>query len=189
MNKSFTFRLISKLGIHISENEYRDISLISAISRAMRGMKNAILLKYCMYSIILSPINYRIIRPYLWRKMGCKVGKKVFIGYGVWLDYNYANLIEIGDNVHITNMSLLLCHQRDLAEYSIGKDASSLPYRKGKIIIENGVMIGMNSTLMPGITVGEGAIIGAKSLVIKDVPPWTIVGGNPARVIKYLKSK
>ena len=108
MAKSITYRLISKLGINLSSGEYQDITLIGAIGRGLSGYFKAILLKYCMYSVLLSPLNYRLIRPYLWKKMGCKVGKKVFIGYGVWFDFNNAHLIEIGDNVHITNMCLLL---------------------------------------------------------------------------------
>ena len=84
-------------------------------------------------------------------------------------------------------MCLLLCHQRDLDDYFVGADASSLRYKKNKIIIEDGVMIGMNTTIMPGVKIGEGAIIGAKSLVIDDIPAWTIAAGNPAKVIKNIK--
>jgi acetyltransferase-like isoleucine patch superfamily enzyme len=189
MNKSIAYRLITKFGINISASEYQNITISGAIKRAVTGYWKCLLLKYCMYSVILSPLNYRIIRPYLWKKMGCKVGKKVFIGYGIWIDFNNANLIEIGDNVHITNMCLLLCHQRDIDNLFVGDDASSLPYKKNKIIIEDGVMIGMNSTIMPGVKIGEGAVIGAKSLVVDDIPPWTVAAGNPAKVIKNVRVK
>jgi acetyltransferase-like isoleucine patch superfamily enzyme len=47
----------------------------------------------------------------------------------------------------------------------------------------------MGSTIMPGVTIGEGAIIGAGSLVTKDVPAWTIAVGNPAMVVKELLEK
>ena len=187
MKKSNTYKLIKKLGIDLSVGEYYQISFFGALKRMMGGYFKSIILKYCMYSVLLSPLNYRLIRPYLWKKMGCKVGKKVFIGYGVWFDFNHADLIEIGNNVHVTNMCLLLCHQRDLDDYFVGADASSLRYKKNKIIIEDGVMIGMNTTIMPGVKIGEGAIIGAKSLVIDDIPAWTIAAGNPAKVIKNIK--
>ena len=186
MSKSITYRFISKLGINLSSGEYENITLIGAIRRGLSGYFKTILLKYCMYSVLLSPLNYRLIRPYLWKKMGCKVGKNVFIGYGVWLDFNYAHLIEIGDNVHITNMCLLLCHQRDIDQYAVGDDSSSLPYKKDKIIIEDGVMIGMNTTIMPGVRIGKGSIIGAKSLVVEDIPSWAIAAGNPAKIIKKI---
>lgn len=61
------------------------------------------------------------------------------------------------------------------------------PYQleKNVSVIENDVWIGDNALLLPGIRVGTGAIIGAGAVVTKDVPPYAIVGGNPARIIKY----
>lgn len=62
-------------------------------------------------------------------------------------------------------------------------------HTKGDTIIEDGVWIGMRSIIMPGITLGEGSVIAAGSVVTKDVPPYTIVGGNPAHIIKQRFSK
>ena len=56
--------------------------------------------------------------------------------------------------------------------------------KKGDTIIGNDVWIGMEAVIMPGVTVGDGAIIGARSVVVKDVEPYTIVGGNPAKPLK-----
>ncbi len=56
---------------------------------------------------------------------------------------------------------------------------------KGDLIIGNDVWIGHNATLMAGITVGDGAIIATNSTVVKDVPPYAIIGGNPANVIRH----
>jgi len=56
---------------------------------------------------------------------------------------------------------------------------------KGDIRVQNDVWIGAKSTIMSGITIHNGAIIGAGSVVTKDVPPYAIVGGNPAKVIKF----
>lgn len=58
-----------------------------------------------------------------------------------------------------------------------------LPY-KGDTIIGNDVWIGYDALLMPGVRIGNGAIISARSVVTSDVPPYTIVGGNPARIIR-----
>ena len=80
-----------------------------------------------------------------------KVGKKVFIGYGVWLDYNNTHLIEIGDNVHITNMCLLLCHQRDLSNYFVGDNSANLKYKKDKIINISPVIV--NKSFIMGLLV------------------------------------
>lgn len=62
--------------------------------------------------------------------------------------------------------------------------AGELPY-KGDTQIGNDVWIGYDATIMPGVTVGHGAIIASKSVVTKDVPAYSVVGGNPAEVIKH----
>lgn len=61
---------------------------------------------------------------------------------------------------------------------------SELPY-KGNTTIGNDVWIGYKSVIMPGVTIGDGAIVGSLSVVTKNVPAYSIVGGNPAKVIKY----
>lgn len=60
---------------------------------------------------------------------------------------------------------------------------SQLPF-KGDIVIGNDVWIGRESIIMPGVKIGDGAIIAAYSVVTKDVEPYSVVGGNPARFIK-----
>lgn len=62
-------------------------------------------------------------------------------------------------------------------------------FNHNQLIIGNDVWIGHGATLMSGIIVGDGAVIAAESVVTKDVPPYAIVGGNPAKVIKYRFSK
>lgn len=62
-------------------------------------------------------------------------------------------------------------------------DIKHLAY-KGDTIVGNDVWIGYESVIMPGIKIGNGAIIGAKSVVTKDVEPYSIVGGNPAKLIR-----
>ena len=59
--------------------------------------------------------------------------------------------------------------------------------RKGNTVIGNDVWIGRESIIMPGVTIGQGAIIGSGSVVTKDIPDWTIAVGSPAKVIKELK--
>jgi virginiamycin A acetyltransferase len=59
------------------------------------------------------------------------------------------------------------------------------PSCKGDIIIENDVWIGAKSTIMSGVKIHNGSVVGASSVVTKDVPPYSIVAGNPAQVIKY----
>lgn len=60
--------------------------------------------------------------------------------------------------------------------------SGELPF-KGDTVVGNDVWIGYESTMMPGVTIADGAIVAAKSVVVSDVPPYTIVGGNPAKII------
>ena len=64
-----------------------------------------------------------------------------------------------------------------------GFDMTSLP-SKGDTVVGNDVWLAYDATVMPGVSIGDGAIIGSKAVVTKDVAPYSIVGGNPARVIK-----
>jgi virginiamycin A acetyltransferase len=56
--------------------------------------------------------------------------------------------------------------------------------RKGDTVVGNDVWIGYDSMVMPGVTIGDGAIIATRSVVVSDVPPYAIVGGNPAKVVR-----
>lgn len=58
-----------------------------------------------------------------------------------------------------------------------------LPF-KGDTVVGNDVWIGYQAVIMPGVKIGDGAIIAAKSVVVKDVPPYTVVGGNPATSLR-----
>lgn len=71
----------------------------------------------------------------------------------------------------------------DAWEAVVPPHLSQLP-RKGDTVLENDVWIGRESIIMPGVHIGNGAIIAARSVVTKDVPPYAIVGGNPAKLIR-----
>ncbi|MDJ0568809.1 MAG: CatB-related O-acetyltransferase [Pleurocapsa sp. MO_192.B19] len=62
-------------------------------------------------------------------------------------------------------------------------DDDEFPF-KGDTVVGNDVWIGYESVIMPGLTIGDGAIVAAKSVVVNDVPPYCVVGGNPAKIIK-----
>lgn len=53
------------------------------------------------------------------------------------------------------------------------------------VVIEDGVWVGCNVVILKGVTVGRGSVVGAGAVVTKDVPPYAVVGGNPAKLIKY----
>lgn len=119
------------------------------------------------------------------RLRGVKIGKGTRISRNVILDDHNPELITIGKNVAITTRVVVLCHQRDLTKYSFGDDAMSFPFKEERVIIKDNVHIGIGSIIMPGVTIGEGAIIGAGSVVTKDIPPYCVAVGVPAKVIRY----
>lgn len=88
--------------------------------------------------------------------------------------------IEIGDDVFIGPKCNLITINHD-----VNPDNRSATYGK-PIKIEDKVWFGINATVLPGVTLGYGCIVGANSVVTKDVPPMTIVAGNPARIIKKI---
>ena len=185
---STTYKMLRTLGFNYSEEEYGNVSLRRVITQCFGNIYRKRLEKIMDWPI-LAPFCPRKLRPWILKRIGCHVGKNVFIGDYVRIDLNHANLIYIEDYAHITSGCRLLCHQRNLKNYHIGDNASKLGYRLGEIHIGKGVMIGMDSMIMPGVTIGDGAIIGAHSLVTKDIPAYTIALGNPARVIKEISQK
>ena len=180
---STTYRLMRALGYNYSEEEYGQVSLWRVIKQFFCNIYHKHLVNTMDYAIY-EPFNTRKRRAKIMEKLGCHMGKNVYVGDHVAIDFNHADMIYIGDNAHITDQCRLLCHQRDLRGYYYGDNAANLPYRTGEIHIGKGVMLGMQTMVMPGVTIGDGAIIGAYSLVTKDIPPYSIAIGRPAKVIK-----
>jgi acetyltransferase-like isoleucine patch superfamily enzyme len=89
------------------------------------------------------------------------------------MDTMFPERISIGSNSIIGYNTTILAH-----EYLIDE------YRLGDVKIGSGVMVGANSTILPGVTIGDGAVVSAATLVNRDVPPGAFVGGNPMRVIR-----
>ena len=89
--------------------------------------------------------------------------------------------ITVGNDVFIGPKVNLITINHD-----VDPDNRSATYGR-PIKIEDKVWIGINSTILPGVTLGYGAIVGANSVVTKDVPPMTVVAGNPARIIKRIE--
>ena len=106
---------------------------------------------------------------------GCVViGDRVTVKSGVqiWNGSVVGDDVFIGPNVTFTNDS-----------YPRSKQYSS---KFNGIIIHNGASIGANATLLPGVTIGEKAMVGAGAVVTKDVPARAVVAGNPAKIVRYL---
>ncbi|PKL88791.1 MAG: acyltransferase [Ignavibacteriae bacterium HGW-Ignavibacteriae-2] len=124
------------------------------------------------------------ITVFLHRLRGVKIGEKSHIARLVSIDDRNPELIEIGKGVAITTGVMILSHQRDLSNYKPGMFAMHCPFKEGKVIIKDGAHIGLGAIIMPGVIIGEGAVIGAGAVVTKDIPPYTLAVGVPAKIIK-----
>lgn len=185
---SLTFRMLRALGFNYSEEEYGDVSLWKVFGKFFGNIRLKFLEGMLDWSI-LEPIEPRKLRPFILRRMGCKVGKGCFIGDYVRVDTSHTDMITVEDNVSIASGSRLLCHQRDFSDFCVGDDYMKLGYVVKPIVLKKGCLVGMESFVMPGVTIGEGAIVGAGSLVTKDIPAWTIAAGRPARVLKQIPER
>lgn len=121
--------------------------------------------------------------------MGATIGNNAVISYGIYLDVSGMKRLKIGKNSLISPQSLFFFHRRDLSNYYQGMNAHDIPMKEYYTTIGDNVQIGMRAMIMPGVTIGDGAVIGANSIVTKDVPPYAIVAGQPARVIKFVQKK
>lgn len=128
-------------------------------------------------------------RSSIWRMTGCNVGKNVSIGLDVYYDVGNAGLITIEDDVWIASRSLILCHRRDMNAYYTNERYKELPYIVAPVVLKKGCCISMGAMVMPGVTIGEGAVVGAGAIVTKNVSDWTVVAGNPAKVLYKVKDR
>lgn len=99
--------------------------------------------------------------------------------------------LYIGDYVCIGAESVILMggnntHRNDwFSNYPFMEKIVESYRGKGDTVIEDAVWIGLRAMIMPGVHLGEGSVIAAGSVVVKDVPPYAVVGGNPAKIIKF----
>ena len=191
MNKekktTLTFRLLKKLHLMHDEEKYGRINPFTMIFFAFRTVWRRFIFKFAYNAYIFEFLYKKKLRPAIWRGLGCKVGKNVNIGHQVRLDFGNAERITIDDDAHIANGVTFLCHMRDVHYYHVGMIAMDMPAKYGDIHLGKGCYIGINVTIMPGVHIGEGAVIGSCALVTKDVPAWTIAAGVPAKVIRNVE--
>jgi acetyltransferase-like isoleucine patch superfamily enzyme len=109
----------------------------------------------------------------LYRALGMRVGHAAAVGVMVMFDIFFPQDVTLGDDCVIGYNSVLLCHEFTRHEW-----------RRGPVWVGRDVTIGANTTVLPGVVIGDGAIVSAMSLVNRDVPPGAFVGGVPIRMLR-----
>ncbi|KFL43577.1 acetyltransferase [Lysinibacillus sp. BF-4] len=118
------------------------------------------------------------VKNFLYRTfLGMTLGKQTSLALMVMPDTMFPERITVGDNSVIGFNTTILAHEYLIEEY-----------RLGDVIIGKNVMVGANSTILPGVTIGDGAIVSAMTLVHRDVPAGCLAGGNPMQII-YTKEQ
>ena len=140
------------------------------------------------------------VRNLLFRMVFRKIGSNCLLDYRTY--YRYPSRISLGGNVTINrDCALYASYMVEGVEIRIGNNVAlsphvriyaathdytelGLPDTAASVVIGDYAWIGGGAILLPGVTIGEGAVVGAGSVVSKDVPPYSVALGNPARVIK-----
>lgn len=123
-----------------------------------------------------------------WAPDGISIGDGVYIGKNVLVECN----AEIGDYVLIANrVSLIGRHDHDFRAIGvpvrfspwIGSTSPPSPYRHERVVVESDAWIGFGAIVLSGTRIGRGAVVAAGAVVSRDVPPYAIVAGNPAKIV------
>ncbi|MCM3442986.1 acyltransferase [Metabacillus halosaccharovorans] len=135
-------------------------------------VRNFIVIQLARYTPFLA------IKNWLYRNfLHMKIGDQTSFALMVMLDVMFPEKISVGRNTVIGYNTTILAHEYLIKEY-----------RLGDVQIGDEVMIGANTTILPGIKIGDGAVVSAGTLVHKDVPAGAFVGGNPMQII-YTKEE
>jgi len=134
----------------------------------MKKIINTLFLLACWFA----PASF--LRVFFHRLRGVKIGRGVEIGYIVIIDHIFPQYVKIGNDVTISAGVKILAHDDAYGRKRVPKHVN----------IRQGVFVGVNTVIMPGITISKNSIIGAQSLVNKDIPSQIVAGGVPVKFIK-----
>ncbi|MBY0263610.1 MAG: hypothetical protein K2Q20_14790, partial [Phycisphaerales bacterium] len=120
-----------------------------------------------------------ILTLHKWR--GVKMGQDVFIDPTAIVETAFPENITIGNDVRITAGCVIMSHIK--APHYL-RETGLVPVVLKPVVLEDHCFIGVNSVIMPGVTVGKASVVTSGSVVVNNVPPYCMVQGNPAKVIK-----
>ena len=130
----------------------------------------------------IMPLNG--LRISLHRARGVTIGKNTTLGPFVFIDEVWPDYVYVEDYAAVVYGSTIIAHTK--APFFQRKNYDSFVE---PVVIKKGAWVGARSIILPGVTVGEGSVVTAGSVVSRDVPPYTVVAGNPARPVSKLKNR
>jgi acetyltransferase-like isoleucine patch superfamily enzyme len=135
-----------------------------------------------MLKLLVKHMPIYQLRAAMLRRCGYAVGKDVYVGEDLIIIDEPADrgMVHIGDRVAISPRVTLVVSSRP----NFSRIAPYVPVKHAAIRIDNDAWLGTGVVVLPGTRIGEGAAVAANSVVTKDVEPYTIVGGSPARFIR-----
>ena len=116
---------------------------------------------------------------------GVKIGKNCHINPYVLIDLLYPHLITIESNVSLGSYSMIFAHSNPTANLFLKKNG--YPRVVKPVLIKEGAVINPGSIITAGVTIGKNSMIAVGSVVSRDVPDYSVVAGNPARVVKKIE--
>jgi acetyltransferase-like isoleucine patch superfamily enzyme len=149
---------------------------------------------YLANHLFMNYMPYVVRHAFLRRYCGVRIGQDSSIAMGCFIT---GNNISIGDNTVVNRFTYLdgrvpltIGNNVNISHYTLIQTLTHDPQNSDfvclskPVVIEDNVWVGARAIICPGVTVGEGAVVGAGAVVTRDVSPYTIVAGNPARFVK-----
>ncbi|NOZ27856.1 MAG: acyltransferase [Chloroflexi bacterium] len=153
-----------RLSVHPSDGPWNSLQYIWRHVNPLRVVRNFLIIYMCRF------IPWLGLKNRLYRLTGMRVGDHTSIALMVMMDVFFPEEISIGADTIIGYNTTILGHEYLRREW-----------RRGPVVIGDRVTIGANCTILPGVVIGDDAVVSAMSLVNRDVPPGARVGGVPIR--------
>jgi acetyltransferase-like isoleucine patch superfamily enzyme len=165
-------RRLQRMTVYPTPGPWNSLQYWTRFTHPLRVVRNFLVI----YANRFGPSEQ--LKNILYRWTGMRVGNRCSFGLCAMVDVFFPHLIAVGDNCIFGYESLLLAH-----EFLQGE------LRVGPVVIGHNVTVGTRSVILPGVIIGDGAVVSAMSLVNKDVPPYAMVGGIPIRILAAISER
>ena len=186
--KGYVYELMEQGGpTDVRESYFKEASEEMIRARTLCAQANATMPDDSSYVKYLEELfgrkldDVRILTPFI-----CDFGNRVKFGKGVFI--NHSAILSASGGIEFEDGTMAAPGLR-IATINHDMNERHTTYTYGKVTVKKNAWLGMNVTICPGVTIGEYAVVAAGAVVTKDVPDYAVVGGVPAKVIRYLDPK